>query len=284
MALLRTPTEQSVNYLSDLSDSTSIPQNLRNAAILALGSTAGTGLKLASEQGAEKYVFEDAISHLESSYLDSSNAADKNMYLLGLGNAGSDTSATILLDLAQSQNPNDRANAIDSLRFVNSPEVDSRVAQIITSDTNIDVQLKAIQSTVYREPNADLDQVLLAVGEASASDEVRAAAYAALEFRAGGTSEVLSAFESASKADASADVRAYTSEVLAARTQSDGVGKAGSIGEMENLDAQSIGAAPDHIQDTRYTAAFETLTLSRPDLDEQALLQESLIKPSEPSL
>lgn len=222
---LQNPTESTLEYLEGAVANTGMDPELKATAILALGGVARAGLMVAqnTSDASAAQRFGDAVTRLEQGYAGSGNAYEKTAYLMGLGNAGHETSTGLLMQLTASEDSSMRALAVDSLRFHKSELVDQKVVALMSEDQDIGVQVSAARSTVYREANPILDTALLQTAKTAQSEDVRLAALSSLDFRNEDSAVITQEIQTISQKDASPKVREFAEQLYQGRTSQENV-------------------------------------------------------------
>lgn len=236
------PTLGTLEYLENTLANGTIDPGLRATAILALGGVARAGLAAAQNaaDGTALQRFGEAVTRLEQGYAGTADTYEKTAYLMGLGNAGHETSTPMLMQLTASDDAGTRALAVDSLRFHKGSAVDQKVISLMSGDQDIDVQVSAARSTVYRDENPEIDSALLQTAKNAKSEDVRLAALSSLDFRNEESEFVTREIQTISQSDASPKVREFAEQLYKGRTQQDNV----SSPEPEDVTAALEGTEP----------------------------------------
>lgn len=220
MALISKPTEATVDTLSELVADAQLNKQVKQTAVLALGGV----LRSASDTGEAQYrvdsnTLEGAKNRLLDGLTSASDFDQQNLYLMGLGNAGLKSTEDNLLNISNSDNASMRAAAVDSLRFVSGEAVDNRMATLITSDSELEVRVSAINSTVYRGESSSIDQALLETLAGSSADAEKIAALSALDLRGNESQEFARQIELLAASEDNEQVRDFANNIVQRRAR-----------------------------------------------------------------
>lgn len=223
-SMLTEPTNAAVEYLESVAfdDQSGHDARLRSVAVLGLGAAvrslvnSGTGYS------------DDSSAHVASRILEGykgASATEKRAYLLAMGNAGHENFKAVLSEYATSENPADRAMAIDSLRFNSDPEVDSMVVGFMLGDSDSEVRIAAVQTSAYRPENAAIDNALQHYASGAEDVEHKLMAYNALESRIGNREEFMGLMEEVYSTSEDQRLKEYAKDFIQSNRSESELGK-----------------------------------------------------------
>lgn len=163
MALVRDSTELTVAGLSDAVSDLDGP--LKGHALTALGGS------IRAHSGESEAVDEGIDSLIDASK--SGNSEDAINALLGIGNAGSRKTLARLKEALQSPDPEVRATAVYSLRYIAGDDVDELIATALLRDADAAVRESAAAALAPRTLSPTLAQAALLAVQAEPEAMVR---------------------------------------------------------------------------------------------------------------
>jgi HEAT repeat protein len=208
LALAGPPTEIAENTLKEIADHSG-NSDIATTAKLSLGIMAGTLEKVSPERSARLVDF--LISSLDSS----GSPADKRIFLLVLGNAGSTRALPVISRFLNDPSPVLRAAAVSALRLCDSSSADDLLAKALASDADPAVRSQAAFSLSYRRMNTSTFEVQKRVFERDKDESLRLSLLNNLWKARQSFPEVVQIVKRASATDASKVVRQAATRLLA---------------------------------------------------------------------
>jgi HEAT repeat protein len=144
---IESPTPQTVETLQLLAFGT-FDKDINTTARLALGNLARS-LAADSPEAAGK-IIDRLVQELKSA-----SDSDQWELLLALGNAGSSQTLSILNQFQGNSDPKLRGTAVWAMRWIDSPEVDPLLANVLQKEPDGSVRLQAVQALQYRQTNPE---------------------------------------------------------------------------------------------------------------------------------
>jgi HEAT repeat protein len=177
--------------------------DIRNTAVLAMGNIG----KNIQEPEAQRYnnIYHDLLSELQSA----KSVFEKQVALLALGNLSDRRSLQNIYKETLSSNEEIRKSAAFALRFLNLPEPDKYLGNILTNDTSDSVRLSALEALSYRKSTPEILNIEKNILRNDPSENLRMQTLKNLA-QIGNKSEI----EYASKNDSSKSVRTYAENLL----------------------------------------------------------------------
>lgn len=145
MVMMPNPTDSSLELAQNLHRSNE-NQQVKSSSALALGGMIGQ-IRKKDPARANALIYD-----MEQNLQTAQNTEQKKLYLETLGNAGSSSSLRTITPLLDDADENVRVAAASSLRFIDSPEADTLLAQSFEKNTSFNIRNSILDTLVYRKP------------------------------------------------------------------------------------------------------------------------------------
>ncbi len=208
LALQPKPSPKTFDDLRELA--TSDQPEVKNAAVLGLGATAGNG----GDHEDTKALAERAADDLATGVEKAGTHEEKTLYMEGLGNAGGPRALATASAALRDPDPSVRAAAVASLRFAPAPQADALIAQVWLEDQNADVRIQATFAASFRSSLTPLAEVAARVLASDRDTRVRISVVGLMREHLEDQPSFVAALTKAAQGDSSNDVKLAAANAL----------------------------------------------------------------------
>jgi HEAT repeat protein len=168
MGLHGEPSLETIGTLEDVALHSDDPQ-MRDQAILALGGVA----KHADGREETRNAAERTTNRINSAYDKAKTPEERSVILGAMGNAGAQSSLPAIETALKNDNPDVRADAVFSLRFIQGEHAERLIAGTLLGDPAPMVRRAAAETFGYRDLSPLLEQAALSAYKADTASFVR---------------------------------------------------------------------------------------------------------------